>query len=144
MSKVSKQPPKKWVGPVRVNSAHYQLWALMPVKLGEIFRKGNYWMLNDNMRFISAREAAEYLATTISVMPAGPAKPADKPVKPTSSGAGAQGATIKETKVLGQGKWARRLSADKPNLAVDDKLARINKLIAEVNQLKEELISEPS
>lgn len=58
--KVSRWPPKRWRGPVKVTERHYELWSLEPIKLGEIKKQNNYWVTDDGVRFVSANDAADY------------------------------------------------------------------------------------
>ena len=60
--KVANKAPQAMKSPVRVTDSKYQLWYARPVNLGEINRIGNYWYTNDGMRFMSGRNALDYLA----------------------------------------------------------------------------------
>lgn len=61
MSKISKHPPKLWRGAVKVSANQYDLWALVPTKLGTIKREGLYWLTEDGMRFINSKDACDYM-----------------------------------------------------------------------------------
>jgi hypothetical protein len=61
MSKIMKKQPTAWRGPVRINDSKYAIWVSIPLKLGEINKSGIYWVTPDNMRFVSSRDAAEYM-----------------------------------------------------------------------------------
>lgn len=69
MSKISKTPPKLWRGAVKLTERKYEVWALLPSKLGVIVKQGTYWVLtgadspvnSEGMRFINSRDAADYL-----------------------------------------------------------------------------------
>lgn len=56
-----KQPPVQWRGPVRITNSKYAIWSCIPVQLGEINKVGNYWITPDGVRFVSSRDAADYM-----------------------------------------------------------------------------------
>lgn len=60
--KVANIAPQAIKSPVRVTKTEYALWHAKPVMLGHIKRVGNYWYTEDGMRFVSSRNALEYLA----------------------------------------------------------------------------------
>ena len=59
--KIARKVPVAQKCPVRINDTKYALYSLKPVLLGEIVREGNYWYTADGMRFVSSRNALDYL-----------------------------------------------------------------------------------
>jgi hypothetical protein len=47
--------------PVRITDDQYEIWYSKPISLGKIDKINGYWYTSDGMRFISSRDAMEYL-----------------------------------------------------------------------------------
>lgn len=71
--KVANKRPLEQKSPVRITSTKYELWYSKPRLLGVIEKKGKSWYTADGMRFISSRDALEYLIrisdTPMTVLP---------------------------------------------------------------------------
>lgn len=59
--KVARQTPKAIKSPVYVTEDQYEIWYCEPRSLGKIDKRGGYWYTRDGMRFVSSRDAMEYL-----------------------------------------------------------------------------------
>lgn len=59
--KVAIARPKASRTPVYVTKEKYEVWHSVPLCLGEIEKKDGYWYTKDGMRFVSSRDAMEYL-----------------------------------------------------------------------------------
>lgn len=59
--KVATQAPAVTKRPVYVTSEIYEIWYAKPMSLGKIHNVKGYWYTSDQMRFISSRDAMEYL-----------------------------------------------------------------------------------
>lgn len=59
--KVATTAPVPVKSPVRITDEKYAMWYARPVNLGEITKQGNYWYTSDGMRFMSSRNALDYL-----------------------------------------------------------------------------------
>lgn len=60
---VTTKAPAPIKAPVKVTETTYAMWYAKPVNLGHIQNKGGVWVTEDGYKFISSREALEYLAT---------------------------------------------------------------------------------
>lgn len=59
--KVASTQPKVVKSPVRITDTKYSMWYAKPINLGEIEKRGDYWYTADNHRFMSSRDALDYL-----------------------------------------------------------------------------------
>lgn len=59
--KIAKQAPAVQKVPVYITSDKYALYYSKPILLGNVDKRGNYWYTPDGMRFVSSRNALEYL-----------------------------------------------------------------------------------
>lgn len=59
--KVSNQAPTVTKRPVQLTSDIYEIWYSKPQSLGKIHNVKGYWFCADGMRFVSSRDAMEYL-----------------------------------------------------------------------------------
>lgn len=59
--KIARKVPQIVKSPVYVTDDCYELWYGRPVSLGRINKRGDYWYTVDGMRFMSSRDALEYL-----------------------------------------------------------------------------------
>lgn len=59
--KVARQKPAPIKSPVYVTPDKYEIWYCAPKSLGTIDKRGGYWYTTDGMRFVSSRDAMEYL-----------------------------------------------------------------------------------
>jgi len=60
--RIADKSPEAVKSPVRVTADRYDLYYANPILLGQINRIGGYWFTSDNMRFVSSRNALDYLA----------------------------------------------------------------------------------
>lgn len=58
---VSRKKPTEVKKPVYINDNCYELYYSKPVNLGRITKQGKYWYTEDGLRFISSRDALNYL-----------------------------------------------------------------------------------
>lgn len=148
--KVAKRPPQLWKGAVQVTKEHYQLWALLPHKLGDIFKQNNYWVTSDGMKFVNSKDAADYyLVKQNNIAVQIPylkdmltAESSSLPVLSDSSSIGnaraRQERTIPERRVI----KPEILKSSKQNEAVSLKSSgflKLEQLIKQVDELKKEL-----
>lgn len=61
LMKIAEKPPVERKSAVKITQTCYELFICPPVSLGTINKKGDYWYTADGMRFISNRDAIEYL-----------------------------------------------------------------------------------
>lgn len=61
MAIVAQKKPEAIKRPVQITETKYEMWYAKPVCLGEINKIGKYWYTADHMRFVSSRDALEYL-----------------------------------------------------------------------------------
>lgn len=86
--KVAQQAPEVTKRPVYVTSEIYEIWYSKPLSLGKIQNIKGYWYTADQMRFVSSRDAMEYLIRmtegnkSVPVVSA-PEKPVAKQVGPS-------------------------------------------------------------
>lgn len=59
--KIASFAPEAIKRPVYVTNDIYEIWYSKPVSLGKIHNVKGYWYTADNMRFVSSRDAMEYL-----------------------------------------------------------------------------------
>lgn len=59
--KVATKKPATVQSPVYVTNEIYEIWYAEPVSLGRIHKRNGYWYTQDQMRFISSRDAMRYL-----------------------------------------------------------------------------------
>lgn len=59
--KVARKKPEVVKAPVYVTADKYEIWYGNPRSLGTIDNRGGYWYTADGMRFMSSRDAMEYL-----------------------------------------------------------------------------------
>lgn len=58
---VANKKPTAIKQPVRVTETKYEIWYGQPISLGEINKDRGNWYTQDGMRFVSSRDAMEYL-----------------------------------------------------------------------------------
>lgn len=167
--KVSKTVPKAWRGPVKVSSTCYELWALTPSKLGEINKVSNYWLTKDGVRFISSRDAADYMLKLNTLNLSEDRRVKNEPIK-VERRAELEPLPVIMNKVLGKGlintvseQLRSELKQSVPNLAVKvesdadkhirsltlekikkqtERREKLEQLIADVRLLERELAQE--
>lgn len=59
--KVAQNKPAITKSVVYVTPDQYEVWYSKPMSLGTIDKRGGYWYTRDGMRFVSSRDAMEYL-----------------------------------------------------------------------------------
>lgn len=60
---VTKKVPAPFKCPVEIAKDKYEMWYSKPVNLGTIENRGGIWYTEDGMKFVSSRDALEYLST---------------------------------------------------------------------------------
>lgn len=60
--KIARKAPTAVKSPVYVTDSKYELHYMKPVLLGTIEKVDGYWRTGDGMRFVSSRNALDYLA----------------------------------------------------------------------------------
>lgn len=61
MAKLAQKKPEAIKTVVSIGQDHAEVWYARPISLGRIDYQGGYWYTVDKMRFISSRDAMEYL-----------------------------------------------------------------------------------
>lgn len=59
--KIAQKKPAVVKSVVRGVDGSYEAWYSKPISLGPVFNRGGYWYTQDGMRFVSNRDALEYL-----------------------------------------------------------------------------------
>ena len=130
MAKIKKEVPEIWRGPVRISDDKYEIWAAVPRKLGEINKKGQYWLTTDGMRFISSQDASEYLLRLATMTGPTTVQQKQQIVKQIEASTDKPSVTVASApKVI-----RRTLEPGTANKAVEGRQVRIQQLLRELEK----------